>query len=72
MQHETRSFYGRHFCCRVLLCDFFTLVHIQHAHDQDPPALLSTSLGGRLAAEVLLNSSFFPHKHLTELKTTSR
>lgn len=54
------------------LCDFFTLVHIQHAHDWHPPALLFSSLGGRLKAEELLNISCFPHKHLTELRTTLR
>lgn len=70
MQHETFSSYGRHFCCRVVFCDSFTLVHIQHAHGQDPPALLFSSLAGRLTAEELLSCSCFPGMHLTELKTS--
>lgn len=70
MQHETFNSYGRHFCCRVVFCDSFTLVHIQHADGQDAPALFFSSLGGRLTAEQLLNCSCFPGMHLRELKTS--
>lgn len=72
MQHETFRFYGRCFCCRIILCGCFTLVHIQHAHDQDLSTLLCSSVGGRLTAKGLLNCPCFLHKHLAELKTALR